>query len=123
MPTAGHSRTTIFLVRRQINKFLHVILAFVDLLNNASLLQGNDHEFFFIKKSLLLSLRDFVTAVSGRYRLRLTYVLSRLTTKFRELGFSYSSPSAWNSPSWWYLTDVMKLAQETLYYCSIVVMN
>ena len=42
-----------------------------------------------------------VSAASGRYRLRSTgsaaYVLPRTRTKFRERGFFYSGPAAWNT--------------------------
>ena len=42
-----------------------------------------------------------VSAASGRYRLRSTgsaaYVLPRTRTKFRERGFFYSGPTAWNT--------------------------
>ena len=42
-----------------------------------------------------------VSALSGRYRLRLTgsvdYVLPRTRTRFGERGFSYCGPAAWNT--------------------------
>ena len=44
---------------------------------------------------------SFCSAASGRYRLRSTgsaaYVLPKTRTKFRECGFFYSSPAAWNT--------------------------